>query len=356
MSTVASERHRQELLNFINELTAVENPLEEQASALEQYITNLLDTDVSCAERNQKKLTAVKQAVRDASLKQTLVKIDLLSQPLDKSINRLLARATALTKQFSTHATLVNHGQTAEIMQNNRSFFLQYVSGRFGEDLVRDLMATLTVQFHQASAVGLDQSSANATHMFKLVLNAASDVWRRFCLSFMSFPNILLSLYDKDLQVFEEMLNELLLAHQSCPKCCDLEFTTPILLYLQDFKSLAAEDKLKRFTEIQNLLGDLAAHVPLSSGAVEVRHGQLQETHEGRFRGQRKGQMRFAEYSLLHFVVTEFNLRKHVIGRTLMPATSNYIINRTQKVGRGKHSKEEVQGFEYVRCKFICTL
>jgi hypothetical protein len=137
----------------------------------------------------------------------------------------------------------------------------------------------------------------------------------------MGFPHVVFSLTETpSLEEFEEVGGRLLLLQQQCPLCVDNEFSAPILLTLAKMQSATLEVKLQIFREIQLLLQDLAIYTPVASDAVEVRHGQLQNVQENRFRGKRKERRHLKELSLLHSIVAEHSVNAHHIQQQTMPA------------------------------------
>ena len=155
----------------------------------------------------------------------------------------------------------------------SKSFFMDYVTGKFGDGLVQEYMRNL----HIFPLHGIPDLSKP---FFHLSLQAASEDWRRFVFSMEKFPHDTFRLVDLDRQNFLRVYDDLRRRAEKCPHCVDLEFTWPILQYIQVPYGTNAEDldaaTAKKIDRVQHFLQSVTTFAPLSSDLVECLHGYCQ--------------------------------------------------------------------------------
>lgn len=148
----------------------------------------------------------------------------------------------------------------------SRSIFLGFTSGEFGRQLVSEYVGCLR-HFPDLAAPNI------SSEYFNISLLAITECWKRFVLPTESFPWTLFTLLDRSTDAeFLRACGDLQSQLTACPKCVDVEFSTPILRFL-DVEDAASSWKVRA---VKNLLEDLALHAPLSSDLVECRHGICQ--------------------------------------------------------------------------------
>lgn len=168
----------------------------------------------------------------------------------------------------------------------SREIFLSFMSGKLGGELVSAYVKELD-QFSRHRAPNL------ALQFFRMAIQAMCDSWRRFVLVTQSYPCILFNLVSLTVDKFLQEYRRLQQSLNECNECGDVEFSTPILRYIEfpniaiaslsegDLTSLRA-----KAAQLQRLLFDLATVGPLTSDIVECMHGFTQNLLH-RWRGSR---------------------------------------------------------------------
>lgn len=108
-----------------------------------------------------------------------------------------------------------------------------------------------------------------------MALQAVAESWKRFVLPTQGFPWCLFRILDCDSpEALCLKIQEMQSSLAACPKCVDLEFSTPILKFLSG--SGSSNHDSDHMVSVKNFLDDIATHAPLSSDRVECRHGLCQ--------------------------------------------------------------------------------
>lgn len=149
---------------------------------------------------------------------------------------------------------------------------MDYVSGNFGWELVKDYILGLTnFPYLKIPDLALD--------FFQLSLGAMSEKWRRFTFSTQSYPCETFKLAGVDHDKFVSMYSDLKQRRKESPCCIDPEFTGILLEYIVSFENDIDTDGLpvrEKICHIQQLLDHIMAFAPISSDLVECLHGYCQ--------------------------------------------------------------------------------
>ena len=151
----------------------------------------------------------------------------------------------------------------------SREIFRDFVSGKFGTELISDYIVVLGNFPHL-------RIPSVASTTFSLALQAITDSWRRFSLPMESYPFILFNLCGVEHKEFLEEYFRTQKHAQACKTCCDLEFSHPILHFIapgSDWDSPLVKSKV---LSIQHMLDDIRCYTPISSDPVECLHGYTQ--------------------------------------------------------------------------------
>ena len=143
------------------------------------------------------------------------------------------------------------------------------MTGKFGQDFIDDYVKILQ-DFPRFSIYGL------ASQVFKLALEAIGEVWRRFIHATSATPFTLFQMMDMNQQDFLAAYHSLRAKIAKCAQCADLEFTQPLMVYLQSSEHDVAEME-RRCCHVRELLRSIATHGPTSSDLVECLHGYCQK-------------------------------------------------------------------------------
>lgn len=148
------------------------------------------------------------------------------------------------------------------------SIFVRFASGDLGHGLIADYMCSL----ERFRYLGIPTVAKEYFHMS---LQAMAENWRRLVLTTQSFPFCLFGLLDcgSDHE-FLTMYARLKSAQQKCAQCCDIEFSTILLNFIDDAGDPIARGQ--QVTAIRRLLADTTTFAPLSSDIVECLHGYSQ--------------------------------------------------------------------------------
>ena len=155
------------------------------------------------------------------------------------------------------------------------------------------LMLVALVQDHSDPAWRHLQSD-DCSGEFGKAIWTLGDLWRRLCLEVHGTPHTSFGLYGLPLEEFLDSLRMIQKEHQTCRECLDTEFTEVILQQFAPLLQPAAEsdehasiDRMSKLVEeyhaIQDVMGDVATVLPISSDLVECVHGEVQrKLHERR--------------------------------------------------------------------------
>lgn len=172
------------------------------------------------------------------------------------------------------HTTVISEVRSFDI-------FISVVAGDMGQLAVMDYVTGMkNFDFSRFS-------SSNLKTTLQLAMFGIGDVWRRYCLVFMSFPFTMFALIGKSVASFFEAVEQLLDKLRTCKQCADLEFSTVILEFLSGLVEKPNTDDAQQLSEheqkqalyhqvVDDLLTDLATHAPLSADIVECKNGEVQ--------------------------------------------------------------------------------
>jgi hypothetical protein len=123
--------------------------------SIEDAVNSLLDRDNSYADINKKRQRLTREALADPEFTNNLMMLDILTTPLDRSINHLLGRTKKLNElqlmlrldsgTADDHSTSI----VEPLKRDCRDTFLQYVSGGFAEKMVRSFTQVLVRDFYR---------------------------------------------------------------------------------------------------------------------------------------------------------------------------------------------------------------
>lgn len=268
---------------------------ENDESPLLAQIEELLKQDESYAAQNKKRQRLVREALNTPGFCAKLNLVDLLIEPLDAAVNKLLKGSGILTKlrfeqQSSQDASRI-------LQEQSLAVFCDWTSGRFGWKVIEHCLHRVR-SFELIKVLQETNDSELERTCFELLTFVLSDTWRRCCHSVISFPCEMFALLDcADYTAFFQKWCGAKAQLMHCSECVDIEFATP-LLQAFNFESSPNNSDLAAMKEVQDLLRDVATYSPLSSDCVEVSHGQYQNLFH-RFRSGRKTAPTAAESSIL---------------------------------------------------------
>jgi hypothetical protein len=165
-----------------------------------------------------------------------------------------------------------------------------------------------------------------------------ADLWRRHCLPAIGYPFATFALESLDFEQFESKWLSLVATFEKCHKCVDVEFTTQLLKLAPTWTSAEDNEKREFYKLVQNILSDLTVFAPISTEAVENKHGIVQTTFH-KFRGRSKSIHVAVEESILESAVREHKSLKTQIAALELPRKLH---TRLSKVGirhRAHYSK-----------------
>ena len=164
--------------------------------------------------------------------------------------------------------------------------FFEWISGQLGEVCSLSLVAVVQETGHP---YWQHMSSDDCSAEFGRAIWTLGDLWRRLCLEVHGYPHTTFHLYGLPLDEFMVSLGIIYREYKDCRQCVDAELTEPILQafipFLTDYSSGAGEagvsprmmcQLVAAYHELQDLLGDLATVVPLSTDLVECLNGIVQ--------------------------------------------------------------------------------
>ena len=208
----------------------------------------------------------------------------------------------------------------------SRRFFLDFASGKFGQDIVRDFLNILLFAFKENVCKDLGPRPSRAMEVFSGVLFGMGDCWRRFVHQVDCYPWKLFELAVMSERDFLSRWSDVHKQLSKCPCCLDIELTRGLLAASPDPDDSAACKEF--YVQVAQLLIDMATFTPLSTDAVEVLHGQLQNVIQ-KFRGRGKLARGCSERSVFHSLVTEHRRTLETLkAETLPNARLVSLINR----------------------------
>lgn len=155
------------------------------AVALSEAVQGLLDQEVTFAE--PKRLGLVRQAFHQQDLERVVSIVDALVSPFDHAMNQMLQRSSLFdTLRFNDLGQSDNCASSMseqDVKEKCKSIFLKWISGEWGQHIVRsfidrlkagDLTSSLSDQSQEISPSLLQRS-------FELFVFGVSDTWRRMC-------------------------------------------------------------------------------------------------------------------------------------------------------------------------------
>ncbi|OLQ14908.1 hypothetical protein AK812_SmicGene907 [Symbiodinium microadriaticum] len=287
----------------------------EDTGALNQLVEDLMETETSFAEQNARRLRMVVATFQQENFETVVNIVDMLMNPLDAIINKLLQRSSLL-RQLRLQKS--EEGQSMiELASRCQSMFLNWASGQVGFDMITQFLKNLQ-SFQLAEYCHACRDTSMSMTCFQLTIFAMADTWRRSCLTKDSFPWCLFSLATCEEGEFEERWGQFRQTMKTCPECVDASFSQP-LLRATDFEHVAEADKSHLIYSLQHLLQDVATVCPLSTDLVENLHGQNQNALF-LWRGSPKGPVAAAEMSILASAAAEHARLKEIVMAETMPS------------------------------------
>ena len=292
----------------------------------QSLLTDLLDNDLDYAVQNGARKKLVLKEIRKPGFCQAAFLIDILVAPMEYGSNLLFKRTSLLTEIAALSRA---HPDYTHKTKTSSQMFLDIVSGRLGRELMKRYTALLDTS--EALQMGLNPSDENLALLFQQVVICVTDLWRRMVLEFDCFPYKVFALLndfnatqsaDPDMDSFThqwEALHDLL---QSCPRCFDLEFSTPLLQGIGRLTGLSAQDKAASVEEVCSLLRSVACYAPINADSVEVKHGQLQWTVSKRGGQYVKRGRAGTEVSLLRSAIMQSAMAQRFVDALTRPAAN----------------------------------
>ena len=210
------------------------------------------------------------------------------------------------------------------------STFLSFVSGQFGQGLIDDYLATLKDFPH----LGIP---AVAQTFFQLAIQAMAENWRRFTLPTMSFPYTMFRLLDCELDQFREEFERLKAKKDMCCQCADLEFSTPLLSWINVSTPEAAQRSMHA---VQRFLRHMSLQAPISSDLVECLHGWTQHLLH-RWRGVKPSDAVAQERAMFTLITRSFGRFKKWMWERHGDQKSGYRLYRYGKASCNQYSQEK---------------
>jgi hypothetical protein len=220
--------------------------------------------------------------------------------------------------------------------------FLQAVSGQIGKNAVSEYMQLL----RDAGELCFDDSYFKL--LFRQSLFASGDIWRRCCLSTMSFPFCMFGLIREEYTVpeFFSLWADIMKVKELCPHCVDAEFSLPLLRFGANFASLSDDEKMKLKKQIQAFLTDIAVRSPLSTDRVENKHGEMQNVF-CKFRGACTHIETAVEESMLHNTVKDHCRVMGLMVKEFLPPNWKQIKQRSGRIGCNQYTSLEQRTAQY---------
>lgn len=206
---------------------AAQQPDGGDAEALGRIVDELLQQEVSFAERNAKRFKAVNEAFHGQDFETIVNVVDILMQPLDKAINKLLQR-TSILKAIRYRCAEDKPAPLSELKTSSRDFFFQWTRGEFGATIVSDFITQLKSEELARHTLACYNPSIMDTS-FRLIVFGMADSWWRCSFVTESFPTKMFSLAACDHATFCQTWAEYRSIAMRCPECVDAAFSGPLL-------------------------------------------------------------------------------------------------------------------------------
>ncbi|CAE7787156.1 HERC1 [Symbiodinium sp. CCMP2456] len=278
------------------EVDAADHDTDDDAAALPQV-------EESFAEVNGRRLQQVCKAVRRDSFLDDASIVNMLCAPIDLAINKLMKR-TRIVHTLRNEVLMAGASDNVGMASESLRFFLNFASGNFGMDIVKSFLDIIVHTSKESVCKGLGPSPSRAKEVWCGALFGMADSWRRFVHQLDCYPWKLFALCPMTEKDFFNRWSELQQRLSACPCCLDVEITQGLLRSLGDFGSDEPASRKQVYVQVVQLLMDVATYAPLSTDAVEVFHGQLQNVIH-KFRGRGKLARACSERSVLHSLVAE---------------------------------------------------
>jgi hypothetical protein len=179
-----------------------------------------LDADEDMAAKNKKRQALVASELTKPGYPDKVHVVDMFMVPMEATINILLERTNKLNSLLRPDTNSADENE--ELGIHCKKSFLRVVSGGLGEKMVAMYMQQL--KSYREFSVKLQRPDDYTLLAFQHTVFAASEMWRRFCYCFMSFPFCLFALVDTDLPTFLEKWHLLKGQQVHCAHCVDAEF------------------------------------------------------------------------------------------------------------------------------------
>ena len=300
------------------------NCAQADAAALSRLLEEILDKETSYSEQNAKRLNLVNNAFQRTDFETMVAVVDILTDPLDTAVNRLLERTGILkTIRFG----VVGHSETADLRNKSKNMFLSWARGDFGVKILEGFLKQLK---------SIDLARLCETHscdismmLFQLAVFAMSDIWRRCIFAVQGFPWCMFTLVSCGPAEFATKWANFRRIMEHCLECVDPAFSIPLL-------RMPALKEEQIFI-IQQLLANVATYSPLATDTVENLHGYHQSALHV-FRGSPKTPEAAAEFSILASLKLEHAQLKAVVEGVTMPSRTR-VAQQMRATGRTKGGK-----------------
>ena len=218
--------------------------------------------------------------------------------------------------------------------RRSTSIFLAHANGSFGDDLLRKYVAKLD----NFSTIGLAGLRMEA---FVGSIVVMGEIWRRFVFERQCFPFKLWDLLGTNTdEEFLQMYRRFQDLKVQCPRCCDIEFSHPVLNMIPRSDDPLDRATLTKLDSLRALLVDLATYAPLSSDITECLHGFTQSKCH-RFRGCKPTDDVAQELTLWASIVSGYQKFWEHVWSKFGDYKLNYRLHRYDKVGANQSSSKE---------------
>lgn len=244
--------------------------------------------------------------------------ICFMIQPMDQQINMLFARSRQLTK-LSVLGT--SDDSWSDSASKSKELFLSIVLGEFGWDIIRNYIERTMHDLGSLEATGVSLKSENLQTIFTMMILIISDTWKRFVHDYSAFPYKLFQLVPANFEQFVRLWDMFQEKLHSCKTCMDDSFTKQLLTSFP--RKLAKEPEHVQssvYRQVQLLLGDISVHGPVTSDAVEVKNGQVQQIASQRGNTKIKTPNASKESSFLQAAIRDYELAKLWVEDETLPS------------------------------------
>lgn len=277
-----------------------------------------LDQEESYQSTNLKRKQLVKSEVASSAFPDSTTLVNMVIQPMDGLLNMLFKRTGHITK-----LTLVGHldPKFQDMVQKNKDFFLQFVSGRTGHNIIDSYHELLFKGIPQAAASDLLSAPSCLQTGLTMCIICITDTWRRFVHEFLGFPHLLFGLVGTELDEFCKLWDNFQGEFVRCDSCVDHEFSRVLL---SSFPGLLSGKPLPEqqavYSKVTSLLADVATFAPLSSEAVECKNGKVQSIVSRRGNQAVKAPRSAREASFLTSSIQAHELIKLYVDGEVLPS------------------------------------